>query len=325
MFLFLLGDPLRVGHDLLNERITVQRLRVHHLAVHDPSLCQMLPNSNRVHIVQIVVFFLGVEVIRLDKLRDPALDLRPGKNNLISGLPLPSSKSDMQGLRNVRAVILLCQPCRRFFFPAMLVHVADNSPFGFNVWEHGAELLVYIILCQLSGQGRCRFRLCGTLFQPISFCNRNLLRKAQGRQHTVQVIQIGTLNSCHRLAVHLIDQAIVQQICRHLNGALSFLRGAEAEVNTMEIGEVRIMVKFSMRILIDGFLDLIQLRGCRLFTDFIAVSFCCGQVTVLRDQRINPLDHLAPSELYVITAGLLEFDTLAAVILGASGGVGQSV
>ena len=73
-----LGDVRCIGGHLLNERITLQGLRVNQLAPHNTTLGQILPNGHRVNIVQIVVFFLGVEAIFLDELGNLALHLGPG-------------------------------------------------------------------------------------------------------------------------------------------------------------------------------------------------------------------------------------------------------
>ena len=86
---FLLGDPLRVCHDLLNKGVPIQRLRVRHLTVHDPGLGQMLPNCHRVHVVHSVIFFLREELLSLDKLGDPPLDFRPRQDKLLTGLVSP--------------------------------------------------------------------------------------------------------------------------------------------------------------------------------------------------------------------------------------------
>ena len=77
-FCSFLGDARCIGGHLLNERVTLQGLRVNQLAAHNTTLGQILPNGHRVNIVQIVVFFLGIEAIFLDKLGDPALYLGPG-------------------------------------------------------------------------------------------------------------------------------------------------------------------------------------------------------------------------------------------------------
>ena len=116
--LLLLGEPIRIRHHLLNEGIVVQCFRVDHFTIDNTGLCQPFTDGNRVHIVQTVIFLLGVELLCLDKLRDPALDVRPGQ------LCFSSAVHCNQGQRRLGIKAeLLGQPCCSAAFPAMVLHI----------------------------------------------------------------------------------------------------------------------------------------------------------------------------------------------------------
>ena len=121
---FLGCNLFRVGHNLLNKGIIVQLLGVHHLTVHNTALGQGLPDSDGVHIVQIVLFDLGVETVLLDELGNPALHLGPGQL-----CPFGAAGADRKRGFTVAAVKLTGQPCCGVLFPCMVFHVADNGVF----------------------------------------------------------------------------------------------------------------------------------------------------------------------------------------------------
>ena len=125
---FLRCNSLGVGHDLLNKGGVIQLFRVHHMAVHNAALGQGLPDSDGVHIVQIVLLDLGVETVLLDELGNPALYLGPGQRRSFWAFRAYCKR----GL-TVAAVKFTSQPCSGVFFPRMVFHVADNSVFALNL------------------------------------------------------------------------------------------------------------------------------------------------------------------------------------------------
>ena len=112
----------------LHKGIAVQLFRVHNLAVYNPSLSQGLPDSDGVHIIQIVLFNLGVETVLFDELGNPALYFGPGQSH-----PVGAFRADRKRGFAVAPVKLMGQPCGGIFFPSMLFHVADNGVFAFDL------------------------------------------------------------------------------------------------------------------------------------------------------------------------------------------------
>ena len=121
------GYGLHIPHDLLNKGVIVQLFRVHHMAVHNATLGQGLPDGDGVHIVQIILFDLGVEAILLDELGNPALYLGPRQRRSFGAF-----RADRKRSFSVAAIKLMGQPYSGVFLPCMVFHVANNGVFAFN-------------------------------------------------------------------------------------------------------------------------------------------------------------------------------------------------
>ena len=119
------SGPLHISHDLTNKGVAAQFFRVHYLAVHNAALGQPLPYLHRVNIFKVVLFLLGEELVPLNELGDPALDLGPRH------IARSAVRRDRE--RGQAVAILLLQPCGGVFFPPMLLHVADHGPLALHV------------------------------------------------------------------------------------------------------------------------------------------------------------------------------------------------
>lgn len=98
------------------------------MTVHNAALGQGLPDGDGVHIVQIILFDLGVEAILLDELGNPALHLGPGKRRSFGAF-----RADRKRSFAVAAIKLMGQPHSGVFFPCMVFHVADNGVFTLDL------------------------------------------------------------------------------------------------------------------------------------------------------------------------------------------------
>ena len=74
---FLRRDPLHIRRDLPDEGAVAISLRIHNLPIYNTAFSKRFPDGDGVNIVKVVLLLLGVEVVVLDKLRDPPLHLRP--------------------------------------------------------------------------------------------------------------------------------------------------------------------------------------------------------------------------------------------------------
>ena len=159
------GYGLHIPHDLLNKGVAVQLFRVHHMAVHNAALGQGLPDSDGVHIVQIVLLDLGIEAILLNELGDPALHLGPGQHRSFGAF-----RSDCKRSFTVAAVKLMGQPRSGVFLPRMVFHVADNGVFAFDftvpVLDSPVNVIVRERAQQLMELGICF--VCHFTVQPLA-------------------------------------------------------------------------------------------------------------------------------------------------------------
>ena len=137
---------------MLNERVPVQCLRVHYFAFHDPSLGQTFPDGDWVHVVHAVVFLLGIELVRLNELGDPALDLCPGQ------IHFRTVYGDMERLGG--GVELHGQPFRCLLFPPVHFHVPDYGVFALNTAVPRLDRPVNVRLRDLPLYRCRRRRLC---------------------------------------------------------------------------------------------------------------------------------------------------------------------
>ena len=155
-------------HHLTDEGIAVQLFRVYHFAVHNAGFRQLFPDGCGVYVIQVVILLLGVELLRLDKLRDPALYLGPGEGHMIR-FSLHPRDGNLQGRFPVSAGYLGGQPCRRCPLPPVFLHVAHDGPLDLYAGEHGAERVINDLLGRfLPGRERHGFR-CSGLFLLMEY------------------------------------------------------------------------------------------------------------------------------------------------------------
>ena len=162
----LFRNGFRIPHNLLDKGRGVQFVSIHHLSVYDPVFCQPFPDGNGINIVHAVIFFLGVEFFRFDKLGNPFLHLGPGKFHL-----LIAAHTHIEGV----GTILELQPSGGASFPFMLLHIPDNCSFTDNI----------TVPCLDSG---INFRLCCHRAEYFGFrCHRRsflgLLNRLRRREH----------------------------------------------------------------------------------------------------------------------------------------------
>ena len=138
---FLRSNSPGIGHNPLHKGISVQLFRVHNLAVYNPSLSQGLPDSDGVHIIQIVLFNLGVETFLFDELGNPALYFGPGQSHSVGAF-----RADRKRGFAFASVKLMGQPCGGIFFSRMIFHVADNGVFAFDLAIPGLDSTVNVIV-----------------------------------------------------------------------------------------------------------------------------------------------------------------------------------
>ena len=170
----ILVNLLRIVHDLLNERVSVQRFGVNQFAVDNATLGKRLTYGNRVNIVKTVVFFLGVESVLFDELCNTPLYLRPG-HFIIN---VRSGYGDVQRLRYIAAV-LLGEPRCSITLTSMVCHIANHGPFAFNVAVPFLESFINLCLRDLTRDKRRFYCLCQGLI--VGFCNAYRLVFGLGR------------------------------------------------------------------------------------------------------------------------------------------------
>ena len=140
-----MADLLRIVHDLLNERVSVESFGVNQFAVHDATLGKRLTHGNRVNIVKTVVLFLGVESVLFDELCNTPLYLRPG-HFIIN---VRSGYGDVQRLRYIAAV-LLGEPRCSITLTSMVSHIANHGPFACDVAVPILESFINLCLRDLT-------------------------------------------------------------------------------------------------------------------------------------------------------------------------------
>ena len=125
----------------MNKGVVVQFFRFCHLPVYNAALGQIVPDGNRVYIVQIVLFLLGIKAVCLNQLGNPALDLGPGEFD-----GFRASGADDEQTFIFRTAVFLRQPCGGAFVPGMVLHVADYGPFAVHIPIPCAEGVINIVL-----------------------------------------------------------------------------------------------------------------------------------------------------------------------------------
>ena len=138
---FFCEHALGIVHHLLNEWVCAQSVRINQLAVHNAAFSKGFADGNRVYIIQPVIFFRRIELIRLDELGDTALHICPGQF-----CTFRTAGSDHKQALTLVTAILTGKPCGGVFISGMILHIPNNSPFAGDIAIPCTERIVNIVL-----------------------------------------------------------------------------------------------------------------------------------------------------------------------------------